>query len=131
MPAAPGQLTVASQKGHPHEASAFGRAAGTGGSITGAAQTITLDLSTGSHFDITCTTTDAFTVANPVNGFVGQEFEIKFKNASGGTMGTPTFGNLFKVGTFTKPADTKNRVLRYRWNGTNFYQHTDSSDVAN
>lgn len=129
----PGQITAEAQKLQPHEASTFGRAAGTGGSITGPTQTITLDLSTGSHFDITCTTTDDFTIANPINGHTdgNQEFEIKFKNTSGGTMGTPTFGSAWKVGTFTKPADGHNRVLRFRWNGTNVYQHTDASDVAN
>jgi hypothetical protein len=127
----PGQITVASQKGHPHEATNLGRAAGVGGTVDGATETITLDLSTGHLFVINCTTTDAFTVANPVSGYAGQEFEITYKNTSGGTMGTPTFGNAFKVGTFTKPATTKQRTLRYRYDGTNFVQLTDASDVAN
>jgi|SRR6185437_7408147 len=126
-----GQTTASALKGLPVEAQSLGRATGTGGSITGATQTITLDLLTGHLFIITCTTTDAFTVANPVNGYVNQEFEIKFKNTSGGTMGTPTFGAGFKVGTFTKPATGYNRVLRFRYDGTNFIQHTDASDVAN
>lgn len=127
----PGQNTTNALKGQPVEVSSLGVAAGTDGSITAPAQTITLDLSTGTLFTINCTTTDAFTVAAPTNGYIGQTFEIAFKNTSGGTMGTPTFNAAFKSGTFTKPANGFQRSLYYRYDGTNFRQIDNAVDVAN
>lgn len=126
-----GQEGVHPFKGAVAEVSSIGRTPGTGGSITGAGQTITLDVSTGSLFVINSTTTDAFTLGAPTNAYTNQEIEIKFKNTSGGVMGTPTFNAVFKTGTFTKPANGFYRVLKFRWDGTNWFQHSDASDCAN
>ena len=99
--------------------------------VSGASQTVTINAQLGNDVVINCTATDAYTVANPTGLETGQILRITWRNASGGTMGTPTFGNLFKVATFTKPANATSRTIGYRYNGTNLVELNPGADVAN
>lgn len=84
---------------------------------------ITMDSSLGQWHTITVTNTTAFTINAPTNPPSGtSEMVIEIYNNSGTTMGAITWNSVFKFPgiTWTNPASTKRRAIRFMWNGSNW-----------
>ena len=68
---------------------------------------------------LTFSDTAAITIANPIGTPTdGQMLSFLLLNSSGGVQGTITWGNKFKVGTVTKPANGQTRTLSFFWDAT-------------
>jgi len=131
-----GSTTVANQF-----ATLFGglfTGAASGGILTtltyGAA--IALDASLGNEFVVTITDGVAFVLSNPTNpppSGQDQVIMVTFKNASGGAHGAGTFDTLYKTSAaLAAIADTKNRTIAFRWDGTNWVEiWRTAADVSN
>jgi hypothetical protein len=113
-------------------------AAACGNVITALVQaaTVAIDASAGNEFVLPLTTNVAFILGNPTNtppsGF-DQIIQITIKNTSGGAHGAGTFDTLYKTSANVPAiADTKNRTLAFRWDGTNWVEiWRTAADVAN
>lgn len=97
---------------------------------------IAVDASLGNEFVVTITDGVAFVTANPTNApaaGLDQIIIITYKNGSGGAHGAGTFDTLYKVSAnLAAIADTKNRSIAFRWDGTNWVElWRTAADVAN
>lgn len=92
---------------------------------------MTLDTSLGDEFDITVTDGNAFsiTTSNPIDG---QRITVTIRNASGGAAGAVTWNVVFKMSTWTQPANANSRSIDFKYNGTNWVQVSQTGvDVPN
>lgn len=80
--------------------------------------TMATNAALGRFFKITASDTSAMTISNPTNPTTGQTITYLLYNASGGTMGTITWGAAFKVVAITKPANTTMRSISFIYDGT-------------
>lgn len=93
--------------------------------------TMATNAALGNTFSIVATDTAGMTISNPTNAASGQTITYLLKNSSGGTMGTITWGNLFKVTAITKPANGFQRSISFLYDGTNWIETNFSGvDVA-
>ncbi len=94
---------------------------------------MTIDAALGNCFAITISDGSAFTINNPTNPRKGQTIEVWLINGAGAPHGTITWGGGFKMsGALAAIADTKNRFIRFRYNGTSWYESFRSAaDIAN
>lgn len=101
---------------------------------------ITFQVNLNSAFNVTATTNTAFTVqppqissnAMPATGRTGQRILITIRNTSGGAMGAITWNAVFKLSTFTNPANGNSRSIEFEWNGTNWIMlWQTAADVPN
>lgn len=83
---------------------------------------ITIDASTGRHHKITATNGTAFTINAPTNPVAGEELIIEILNSSGGALGTITWNAAFHMETYTAPANTKRKTIRFSYDGSNWIQ---------
>ena len=88
------------------------------------AASMTPDCSIANEFDIAATDNTAFTIANPVNGNIGQDILIWIANTSGGSLGTITWGTAYKMLAFTSPINGGSCGMRFRYDGTHWTQIT-------
>lgn len=96
------------------------------------ATTMTPNLALGNYIVITATDTVAFTIANPTNPTTGSTVIFRLCNASGGTIGTATWGAAFKTPSITKAATGSNRSHAFFYDGTAYYQlYSSPGDIAN
>jgi hypothetical protein len=100
------------------------------------AATVAIDASLGNDFVLPLTTNVAFILGNPTNppAASSQLIRITVKNTSGGAHGAGTFDTLYKVSAtpMAAIANTKNRTLQFRWDGTNWVEMVlTAADVAN
>lgn len=100
------------------------------------AATVTIDASRGNDFLLPLTTNVAFILGNPANTpptGLGMLIRITISNISGGAHGAGTFDTLYKTSAAVAAiADTKNRTLCFRWNGTNWVEMwRTAADVSN
>lgn len=94
------------------------------------ATTMATNAALGRFFKITATDTVAMTISNPTNATTGKVITYLLYNSSGGTMGTITWGALFKIATVTKPATSTMRALSFIYDGTNWVEFSVcASDV--
>jgi hypothetical protein len=86
--------------------------------------TVNTNAAAGSKFKITATNGTAFTIANPTNPVAGMELVYTILNSSGGAMGAVTWGAAFKLDAtgFVNPANTKQKTIRFMYDGTNWIQ---------
>lgn len=95
---------------------------------------VAIDLSLGDWFIVTATNSTSFTIINPsgVTPTAGDEIEITVVNSSGGaiTMTTP-FDTLYKLASFTKPANGFNRTVRFKYTGSVWREVSCSPEVPN
>lgn len=84
--------------------------------------TVSINASEGNEFDITANTTAAFTISNPTNAIDGQRITVTVRNTSGGSLGTITWDTLFKLASFTNPANGNSRSIDFKYNGTNWVE---------
>lgn len=115
-----------------------GSGAQQGGPITALVQaaTVAINAALGNDFLLPLTTNVAFILGNPTNPPTAPGSEIiriTISNVSGGAHGAGTFDTLYKVSANVPAiADTKNRTLEFRWNGTNWVEMwRTAADVAN
>lgn len=93
---------------------------------------ISTDVDLGDHFTITATNTSAFTINAPTNPVTGKRITYTIRNNSGGALGAITWNAVFKLGTFTNPANGNSRSIEFAYNGTNWVQVSNTSvDVPN
>lgn len=94
--------------------------------------TVSIDASLGTDFNIVVTDGNAFTLANPTNAVSGEHLYVTIKNTSGGALGAVTWSSAYKLAAWTSPADTFNRTISYRYDGTNFIEvGRTTADVPN
>lgn len=85
--------------------------------------TIATDASAARYLKITATNGTGFTISNPTQAGEGMEIVYDIKNSSGGAMGAITWGAAFLLaGSFTNPADTKRRTIKFYYDGTNWVE---------
>lgn len=81
---------------------------------------------------ITATNGTAFTINAPTNGHRGQVLTITISNASGGALGAVTWNAIYKLASWTQPADGFSRSISFRYNGSNWVEVSRTpSDVPN
>lgn len=93
---------------------------------------ITPNLRFGNWQTITPTNTTAFTINAPTNGTPGSFLTLTIRNGSGGTHGDITWNAVYKLATWTKPANGFSRSITFRYNGTNWVEtFRSANDVPN
>lgn len=94
--------------------------------------TVITDASQGELNIITATNGTAFAISTPVNQGIGQKLTVQIRNASGGALGTSTWGTGFKMASWTQPANTNSRSITFEYNGTNWIEISrTTTDVPN
>jgi len=93
---------------------------------------MTPDISTGNEFVITATNGVGFTINAPVNPMTRQRLTIRIRNTSGGSLGTATWGSVYKMASWTQPASGYSRAIDFQYDGTNWVEASRTpSDVPN
>ena len=83
---------------------------------------------------VTGTNGGAFTVADPTNPTKGQRITITIRNArgSGLALGAVTWGAIYKLATWTQPADGFSRSVDFIYDGTYWVEKSRTpADVPN
>ena len=95
--------------------------------------TVAIDAWLANLYDVTVTDTNAFTIANPVNADAdGQRITITIRNTSGSTLGTVTWGTLYKLAAWTSPSPGFSRSIDFRYDGSAWVEVSRTpSDVPN
>lgn len=76
--------------------------------------TVNTDCSRGTYNQIVVSDANAFTIASPTNGQVGQSITYEITNISGGPMGVITWGGEFAYrDTWTSPANGKRKTITF------------------
>ncbi len=74
------------------------------------------------------TSTANFTFANPSGtAATGQKLKATFRNQTGGSVGTVTYGANYKHATITFPATGNNLSITWEYDGTNWVEESRSS----
>jgi hypothetical protein len=90
------------------------------------------EASLGNEFEVTATNGTAFSISNPTDPVDGQRITLRIINTSGGALGAVTFGTQYKMSTWTQPATGFNRSVDLEYNGTNWYQISQTGvDIPN
>lgn len=93
---------------------------------------MTPDSALGTVFRITVTDGVAFTINAPLNPVAGEEITVVIRNASGGVAGAATWNAVFKMSTWTQPANATSRSITFFYDGTNWIQISQTGvDVPN
>lgn len=96
--------------------------------------TVTPDNRSSKTLRVPVTDTNNFTVAAPTDYGYGRELTIWICNeiGGGGAIGTITWNAVYKLATFTKPADGFRRAITFKCNGLNCHEVDRSTvDVPN
>ena len=95
--------------------------------------TTLINASLGNQFDITVTNTGAFTVGNPASAiFAGQRITVRIINASGGTLGTVTWGSNYRLSSWVSPANGFSRAIDFQYDGAKWVEVSRTpADVPN
>jgi hypothetical protein len=87
------------------------------------ATSVPINMAQGVIHQITATDGTGFTVANPTNGVIGDALIVYIRNASGGALGTVTWGGAYKLaGPWTSPADGNGRTITFVSNGADWIE---------
>lgn len=92
---------------------------------------VAIDAGTSTWNVITATNGTAFTIQNPGMPPTNTLLIITVKNTSGGTLGAITWDTLYKMASFTSPANGKSRTVTFIFNGTNWIEISCSPEVPN
>lgn len=74
------------------------------------------------EFVITATNATAFTINSPTSAIKGKRITVVIRNTSGGALGVVTWNAVFKLSTWTQPANGNSRSIDYRFDGSNWIQ---------
>lgn len=101
-----------------------GRAISSGSVTLPYSATITVDANFGNFFKIAATSSTPFNLSNPTNATDGQVITFEIENASGGGLGSITWGPAFRLagGLFTNPSPGKIRTISFQYNGKYFVE---------
>lgn len=86
---------------------------------------ITPDASVFKSFVLSANNGTAFTINAPINAQENElDVELTFviRNVSGGALGAVTWNAIYKLATWTQPANGFSRSITFRWNGTNWLE---------
>lgn len=83
---------------------------------------ISVDAADGSVYSISATNGAAFTINAPTSAFPGQTIRYVIRNTSGTTLGTITWDAVFKMSSWTSPANGFSRSISFNYNGTNWVE---------
>lgn len=93
---------------------------------------MTFDAALATQFIITATNATAFTINAPSNPVLGQEIFVRIRNTSGGALGAATWNAVFKLATWTQPANGFSRTIHFAYDGSNWVEAARTpADVAN
>jgi hypothetical protein len=97
---------------------------------------MTPDLSVFQTQVITATNGTAFTINAPTNDSLRNEVDwevtLVIRNTSGGALGAVTWNSIYKLATWTQPANGFSRSITFRWNGSNYVEFSRTpADVPN
>lgn len=93
---------------------------------------ITYSASDSNFFTITATNNTPFTINAPTNAVTNLFHTLMIRNASGGVLGLPTFNAVFKMATWTQPANGFSRSITFYYNNTNWVEYSRTpADVPN
>jgi hypothetical protein len=93
--------------------------------------TIDIDAATATSFRITATNATPFTINNPTGLTYGQQITIIVRNTSGGALGLITWDTIYKMATFTPPANGKTRSVTFLYDSSNLIEIACSPEVPN
>lgn len=95
--------------------------------------TVTLDTSLGNQFAVVVTDTSAFAIAAPTNVLGNQRITVQIMNFSGGVMGTITWNAIFKMATWTNPANNFTRAIDFEYDSAGAWREVSRTpaDVPN
>jgi len=83
---------------------------------------LNFDASLGNEFVCTVTGGAALAMNAPTNPRTGQRITIRFRNTSGGAMGTITWNAVFKLAAWTNPANGFSRAIDFDYDGTDWIE---------
>lgn len=88
---------------------------------------------TATFFKTVATTAVQFGWANPTGMVAGQTITFQIKNASGGVLNaaSPFQDTAFRAAPYTPPANGKNRIYRFFYDGTTFTEIRADADMSN
>ncbi len=93
---------------------------------------ITVDCDAGSLFVITANNGTAFDINAPSNPATNARIMFTIRNTHSGALGTITWNAVFKMATWTSPANGFSRSIEFIYNGTNWVEATrTTADVPN
>jgi hypothetical protein len=96
------------------------------------AAAITIDATGSEQYDITATSSADFTIRAPVNPVIDKTITITVRNASGGALGRVVWDGIFKMSTWTNPANGHNRSIILCFDGAHWQQIMQAGvDVPN
>lgn len=93
--------------------------------------TVAIAAGNGAMSVITASSNISFLIANPTSASTGLTISIQVKNTSGGALGTITWDTLYKMASFTKPANGYRRTVTFLYDGTNWVEIACSPEVPN
>lgn len=94
--------------------------------------TITINNDIAGEFEVTATNNTGFTIANPATLSAGQDVTVTIRNTAGVALGAVTWGNLYKLATWTNPATGFSRTISFACNGTNWVERSRTTiDIPN
>ncbi len=94
--------------------------------------TVSTDVSRSNIFNIVATTSASFVVDAPTGSVNGRVISYTIKNSAGSALGTVTFNSVFKMSTFSLPANGFNRTWQFHFDGTNWImRYQTAADVPN
>lgn len=110
---------------------AIANAIALGATVTYSAS-MTPDASQGNRQIITATNNTAFTINVPTTPSLNQSLIFTVRNASGGALGAVTWNAIFKMATWTQPANGTSRSITFYYDGTNWIEISRTpADVPN
>ncbi len=93
---------------------------------------ITIDAATAHIFQINASNGTAFTINAPTNPYTGQVMKIQIRNTSGGSLGAITWNSVFKLASWTSPANSFSRTIEFFYNGANWIESSrTAADIPN
>lgn len=93
---------------------------------------ITIDATGSEQYDITATSTAAFAINAPVNPVIDKTITLTIRNASGSALGQIVWDQLFKMSSWTNPANGHNRSVVFCFDGSHWLQIIQAgADVPN
>jgi hypothetical protein len=111
--------------------SALANAIGLNATVTYSAS-MTPDASLGNRQVISATNGTAFTINAPLNPYTGQTLIFTIRNIAGGALGAVTWNAVFKLATWTQPANTFSRSIIFYYDGTNWVEISrTTTDIPN
>lgn len=96
------------------------------------APSITIDATGSEQYDITATSAAAFAINAPVNPVIDKTITITIRNGSGGALGRIAWDAVFKMSSWTNPANGHNRSVIFCFDGSHWLQIIQAGvDVPN